>query len=224
MTSTMNLHKLSNLRTIPFGHIDCRISFADGPGTSRPVAYVERELPPHGIPAYLAARKSGARSFILWADEHRLARVATLVTVSAGSGRAQFQVLGPEGELLGTVTRDKAFSRGLRTRWTVSSAGSPDAVGYKGRLFWWCVWWLCSPMLPLILVAALFGGGGGDYPRGPRRITWRSGGQVPLEFRSSKDTVLLHATHLDWRLGAALVALIPSFDGWIGGPWDRRKD
>ncbi|MEU8384800.1 hypothetical protein [Streptosporangium sp. NPDC048865] len=224
MTSTLTLQALRRLRTTPGGQLDCRISLSDGPGPSRPVAYVEREVLPNGISAYLAARKSGARSFVLWADEHRQARVATLVTVSTGSGRAQFEVLDPHGEPLGMFTRDKAFSQGLRTRWTVSRAGSPDAVGYKGRLFWWCVWWLCSPLLPLILVAALFGGGGGDFPRGPRRIKWRSGGQVPLEFKSSGDTVRLYAPELDWRLGAALVALIPSFDSWIGDPWDSRKD
>lgn len=123
---------LRRLRTSPGGQLDCRVSFSDGPGTSRPVAYVERELLPNGISAYLAARESGARSFVLWADEHRQARVATLVTVSAGSGRAQF--------------------------------------------------------------------------------------------KSSGDTVRLYAPELDWRLGAALAALIPSFDSWIGDPWDRRKD
>ncbi|MFJ8858202.1 hypothetical protein ACIRD8_07160 [Streptomyces sp. NPDC102451] len=80
--------------------------------------------------------------------------------------------------------------------------------------------------MPLTLVALVFGGGGGggDYPRGPRRIKWRSGGQVPLEFKSSGNTVHLHAPHLDWRVGAALAALVPSFDGWIGAPWDSRKD
>ncbi|MFD6281207.1 hypothetical protein ACFWFI_37445 [Streptomyces sp. NPDC060209] len=224
MTSTLTLQALRRLRTTPGGQLDCRINFADGPGSSRPVAYVERELQPNGISAYLDARKSGARSFVLWADEDRTARVATLVTVSAGSGRAQFQVVSPQGEVLGEITRDQAFHRGLRTRWTVGCPGSPDALGYKGRLFWWCVWWLCSPLLPLIIVAALFGGGGGDFPRGPRRIKWRTGGQVPLEFKSSGDTVHLNAPGLDWRLGAALVALIPSFDSWIGDPWDRRKD
>ncbi|MER5895789.1 hypothetical protein [Streptomyces sp. NPDC001876] len=226
MTSTLTLRELGRLRTAPGGLFDCRIDFRDGPGASRPVAHVERELPPDGIPAYLAARQSGARSFVLWADEHRQARVATVVTVSASGGRAQFQVLGPQGELLGVLTRDKAFSRGLRTRWTVSRAGAPDAVGYKGRLFWWCVWWLCTPLLPLILVAVLFGGGGGggDFPRGPRRMKWRSGGKVPLEFRSSGNTVRLYAPDLDWRLGAALAALIPTFDGWIGNAWDARKD
>ncbi|MFE6040957.1 hypothetical protein [Streptomyces sp. NPDC056452] len=225
MPSTLTLHTLGKLRTAPGGLFDCRVDLTDGPGASRPVAHVERMLPPDGIPAYLAARNSGARSFVLWADESRQARVATLVTLSTSGGRAQFQVLGPQGEPLGVLTRDKAFSRGLRTRWTVSRAGAPDAVGYKGRLFWWCVWWLCTPLLPLLLVALLFGGGGGgDFPRGPRRIKWRSGGQVPLEFTSSGNSVRLYAPDLDRRLGAALTALIPSFDGWIGNAWDARKD
>ncbi|MET7370141.1 hypothetical protein ABZS61_30570 [Streptomyces sp. NPDC005566] len=225
MPSTLTLYMPQKLRTAPDGGIDCLVSFSDGPGASRPVAHGERELPPEGIPAYLAARKSGARSFVLWADEHRQARVATLVTLSTSGGRAQFQVLGPHGEPLGVLTRDKAFSRGLRTRWTVSRPGAPDAVGYKGRLFWWCVWWSCTPLLPLMLVAVLFGGGGGgEFPRSPRRIKWRSSGQVPLEFRSSGNTVKLYAPDLDWRLGAALNALIPSFDGWIGNAWDARKD
>ncbi|MER5634115.1 hypothetical protein [Streptomyces nitrosporeus] len=224
MTSTLTLRILRSLRDRPEGYLDCRVDFSDGPDTARPVAHVERELPPGGVPAYLAARKSGARSFVLWADPHRRDRVATLVTVAAHGGRAQFQVLGAHGELLGTVTRDKAFSRGLRTRWTVSAPGGLEAVGYKGRLFWWGLWWLCSPLVPLMLVGALFGGGGGDFPRGPRRVIWRAGGRVPLEFRSSDDGVRLHAPELDWRLGAALAALLPSFDGWIGTPWDDRKD
>ncbi|MCX5410546.1 hypothetical protein [Streptomyces sp. NBC_00059] len=226
MTSTLTLRALGKLRTAPGGQLDCQVIFADGPGTSRPVAHVERELPPGGIPVYLAARKSGARSFVLWADEHRQARAATLVTVSASGGRAQFQVLGGQGEHLGVITRDKAFSRGLRTRWTVTPAGGTDAVGYKGRLFWWCVWWPFTLFLPIMLVALVFGGGGGggDFPRGPRRIKWRSGGKVPLEFKSSGNTVRLYAPELDWRLGAALTALIPTFDGWIGTPWDARKD
>ncbi|WP_329031383.1 hypothetical protein OIE71_00620 [Streptomyces sp. NBC_01725] len=224
MTSTLKLRALRRLRTAPGGHFDCHIDFSDGAGTSRTVAYVERQLPPGGISAYLAARKNGARSFVLWADEHRQTRVADLVTLTEGR-RAQFEVLGPQGETLGRVTRDKAFSRGIRTRWTVSRPTAPDAVGYKGRLFWWCVWWLCSPLLPFVILAPLFNGGlGGDWPRGPRRIKWRAGGRIPLEFKSSGDTVRMKAPDLDWRLGAALAALIPSFDSRMGNPWDSRTD
>ncbi|MFC9748994.1 hypothetical protein [Streptomyces niveus] len=224
MTSTLKLQALGRLRTAPGGQLDCQINFSDGAGTSRTVAYVERQLPPGGVSTYLAARKKGARSFVLWADESRQARVASLVTVSGGR-RALFEVLGPQGESLGRITRDKAFSRGVRTRWTVSRPGAPDAVGYKGRLIWWCVWWLCSPTLPFALISPLFNGGlAADIPRGPRRIKWRAGGRIPLEFKSSGDTVHMNDPDLDWRLGAALAALIPSFDGWIGTPWDSRKD
>lgn len=226
MPSTLTLRTLGKLRTAPGGLFDCRVDFTDGPGASRPVAHVERELPPDGISAYLAARQSGARSFVLWADESRQARVATLVTLSTSGGRAQFQVLGPQGEPLGVLTRDKAFSRGLRTRWTVSRAGAPDAVGYKGLLL------LVGRVVALHTAAAAAARGSPlrrrrrwrGLPRGPRRIKWRSGGQVPLEFKSSGNAVRLHAPDLDWRLGAALTALIPSFDGWIGDAWDARKD
>lgn len=69
------------------------VDFSDGSGPTRVVAYGERKLPPGGIPAYLAARSSGARSFALWADEHRRERVATLVTLSATGGVATFQAL-----------------------------------------------------------------------------------------------------------------------------------
>jgi hypothetical protein len=24
----------------------------------------------------------------------------------------------------------------------VTQAGGPEAVGFKGRIFWWCMWWL----------------------------------------------------------------------------------
>ncbi|WP_406139599.1 S41 family peptidase [Streptomyces anulatus] len=65
------------------------IDFSEGPGPARAVVYPERELPPGGVPAYLAARKSGARSFVLWADEDRRERVATVVTESAVDWHAQ---------------------------------------------------------------------------------------------------------------------------------------
>ncbi|MFD5319151.1 hypothetical protein [Streptomyces sp. NPDC127098] len=44
----------------------------------------------HSRPAGLAARGSGARSFVLWTDEHHRERVATLVTLSATGGVATF--------------------------------------------------------------------------------------------------------------------------------------
>ncbi|MDQ0846584.1 hypothetical protein [Streptomyces sp. V1I6] len=199
------------------------VEFTDGSGPPRPVAYVERELPPGGIPAYLAARAGGTRSFVLWADERRGSRVATVVTESARGGVTTFQVLGAHGEVIGTLVHKKAFRGwGVRTRWTVRQPGLPEAVGYKGRIFWWLVWWLLSPLLPVLLVAALFEGSG-DLPRGPRRVMWRASGRLLLEFKAFGDKLRLYAPGLDWRLGAALVALIRSFDGWLGTPWDARK-
>lgn len=68
------------------------VSFSDGSGPGPSAAYVERELPPGGISAYLAARRGGTRSFAVWADDQRRERVATLVTLSTGGGVAWFQV------------------------------------------------------------------------------------------------------------------------------------
>ncbi|MEV4178779.1 hypothetical protein [Nonomuraea sp. NPDC049709] len=199
------------------------VEFSDGSGSARLVAYPERELPPGGVPAYLAARGSGARSFVLWADEHRRERVATVVTASAAGGVATFQVLGAHGELIGTFVREKALrGRGLRTRWTVQQAGGREAVGYKGRIVWWCVWWSLCPVQALFMLSALLGNGG-DVARGPRRIIWRADGRTPLEFRSGGDRLLLHAPETDWRLAAALTVLLRAFDSWLGDPWDARK-
>ncbi|GGY58051.1 hypothetical protein ACFRMO_25425 [Streptomyces anulatus] len=198
------------------------IDFSDGSGPPRMVAYPERELPPGGIPAYLAARKSGVRSFVLWADEDRRERVATVVTESAAGGVATFHVLGAHGEHLGTIVREKAFrGRGLRARWTVTPAGGPEAVGYKGRIVWWFVWWLCLPLMVVIVIFSVLDGvpgNEGGAARAPRRIRWRAGGRMPLEFRSRGSKLHLHAPETDWRLGAALVALVGSFsaDMWDG--------
>ncbi|MFE9780779.1 hypothetical protein ACFYPA_21825 [Streptomyces sp. NPDC005775] len=186
------------------------------------VAYLERELPAGGIPAYLAARKDGARSFVMWADPQRRSRLATLVTTSAGGGVSEYQVWGGQGELIGTFVREKALSgKGLRTRWTVAQSGCPQAAGFKGRIFWWYLWWALFPLWVAIGVGSLFSGGG-DVPRGPRRIVWRAGGEAPLEYRS-EDEVVAHAPWVDFRLAAALTAVVRSFDSWLGTPWDDRK-
>jgi hypothetical protein len=198
------------------------VDLRDGSGAPRAVAYVERELPPGGIPAYLAARDTGARSFVLWADELRGSRVATVVTESAAHGVATYHVLDARGELIGTLVRAKAFrGRGIRTRWTVHQPGVGEAVGYKGRIFWWLVCWLLFPLLPFVLIAALFENS--DVPRAPRRIKWRGGGRLLLDFRPIRDRLELRAPEVDWRLGAALLALLRSFDGWFHTSWDSRK-
>ncbi|MFB7478631.1 hypothetical protein ACFUEM_23620 [Streptomyces anulatus] len=110
------------------------IDFSEGPGPARAVAYPERQLPQGGIPAYLAARKSGVRSFVLWADEDRRERVATVVTESAAGGVATFHVLGAHGEHLGTIVREKAFrGRGLRAPPPAHpmASGRQDAPGVQ---------------------------------------------------------------------------------------------
>ncbi|MGP4111080.1 hypothetical protein ACTWP5_09220 [Streptomyces sp. 4N509B] len=207
----------------PLAPVRHRVDLSDGSGPARVVAHVARELPPGGIPAYRAARRSGARSFVLWADEHHTERVATLVTLSAAGGVARFQVLGAQGELIGTLVREKALrGRGLRTRWTVTQPGGPEAVGFKGRIFWWCVWWLALPLMALVLVFTVFDsvpGNEGGVARGPRRIRWRGGGQVPLEFRSRGNKLQVRAPGVDWRLAAALIVLLRTFsaDAWDAG-------
>ncbi|MBT3149336.1 hypothetical protein HTV45_00130 [Streptomyces sp. CHD11] len=117
------------------------VSFSDASGPAPSAVYVERELPPGGTSAYLAARRGGARSIGFWADDQRRERVAAVVPLSAGGGVARFQVLGAHGELIGTLTREKALrGRGLRTRWTVHQPDGPEAVKFKGRIIWWWMW------------------------------------------------------------------------------------
>ncbi|MDF6018076.1 hypothetical protein [Streptomyces sp. JH34] len=198
------------------------INFFAKPGPSRTVGHVERELPSGGVPAYLAARGSGVRSFVLWADEYRGARVATVVTAFCEKGVSVYQVLGAHGELLCTVRREKAFTKGLRTRWTVSGPGAPDVVGYKGRIIWWCVWWLFSPLVPLFYLASLLNGDG-EPLRGPGRIIWREGGRVPLQYKAHGKMLYLHEPLLDPRAGAGLLALVRSFDGRLLA-WDRGRN
>ncbi|MEU8990462.1 hypothetical protein AB0C98_29210 [Streptomyces sp. NPDC048558] len=200
------------------------VSFSDGSGPAPSAVYVEREPPPGGISAYLAARRGGTRSFAVWADDQRRERVATLVTLSAGGGVARFQVLGARGEVIGTVIREKALrGRGLRTRWTVHQPCGFEAVGFKGRIVWWWTWWLLLPLMTVVLVMSVFDsvpGNEGGFARAPRRIRWRAHGEIPLEFRSKGEKLHVHAPGVDWRLGAALIALLRSFHA---GAWDSVK-
>lgn len=200
------------------------VSFADTSGAAPSAVYVERELPPGGIPAYRAARRSGARAFALWTDDTRRERVATVVTQSARGGVARFQVLGTHGEHVGTLVREKALrGRRLRTRWIVTQAGGPDAVGFKGRIVWWWMWWLLLPFMVVLLVSTVLDtvpNNETGFARAPRRIRWRANGQVPLEFRSKGDALHMHTPGVDWRLAAALIALLRSFHA---GAWDSAK-
>ncbi|MFD0427179.1 hypothetical protein ACFQ60_00765 [Streptomyces zhihengii] len=61
------------------------VTFSDSSAPAPAAVYVERELPRGGVPAYLAARRSGVRSFALWSDDRRRERTAAVVTLSAGA-------------------------------------------------------------------------------------------------------------------------------------------
>lgn len=61
----------------------------------------------------------------------------------------------------------------------------------------------------------------GDVACGPRRIFWRTGKETPLEVQD--DHIFLHGQWCDWRLGAALVALLRGFDSRLKTPWDDSR-
>ncbi|MDT3396708.1 hypothetical protein RKE29_08655 [Streptomyces sp. B1866] len=200
------------------------------------IAYPERQLPPGGgVKEYKAARKSGARAFTLWADPDRRQVYAHVTTEQTAKDGAVYQVVSPAGEPLAVVTRRPALrGGGVRARWTVQPVGQPPAVGYKGRIGWWCAWWLLSPVwfavAALCIVGALLGGGDGDVPRMPRRVVWRAGGRQVLDARSASGGYRLQVpddSGWDWwdpRVTAAVVALLNSHAGLLGLNWDADRD
>ncbi|WP_070017052.1 hypothetical protein [Streptomyces nanshensis] len=187
--------------------------------------YLDRELPPGGVKAYKTARKQGVRSIGMWTDPHRRHRWARIVTTPATGGAPQrYEVYGGEQEhLLGSIQRERSFTAGhLRTRWLLQPQGQAAAVGYKGRLAWWCIWYLIFPVQCVLGVASLIGGG--DLFRTPRRTGYRRNGTRILDYgRGLQDHFRLTATNPeDWdpRLLAALLALHTSHDGITGDSWD----
>lgn len=194
----------------------------DGERQPGPLGYVERELPPGGADGYKKARKEGVRSFALWGDPYRRQLLARVVTASAAKGEpAAYEVRGPAGEQWAHVVREPALRAVAgRTRWTVRQGGL-EAVGRKGRLFWWWVWWLVSPLQLAVLVAGLVGGGG-DGARMPRRVPFRSGGEKVLDYADGGFRFELRVLGAGWdpRVTAALAALLGSHDGPWGDSWD----
>ncbi|HEV7628197.1 MAG TPA: hypothetical protein VGO89_17005 [Streptomyces sp.] len=181
-------------------------------GSGRTVAYVERSLTAGGVEEYRKARKKGIRAFALWADPHRVHPFARVLTRSVQGGASTFEVLGPAGEQLALITRQKAFSKRIRTRWTVQQAGRPAVTGAKGRVFWYFVWYLLLP------VWAFLAFGSPDVPRTPVRTRWKLDGQSVLDWRSDQLNVL--AEWWDPRVVSALVILTAGHAGWAGKPWD----
>jgi len=194
-----------------------------GLGTDDSPIFLDRELPRGGAAEYVAARKQGVRSFAMWTDPHRRHLWARVVTSSAAEGQpAHYDVYGPAGECVGSITRERSFSCGhVRTRWTVQPAGGPVAVGYKGRWFWWCMWWLIFPFQSVLAVASLLGGGG-DLFRTPRRVRYFAGRTCVLDYGSGFEARHLTAETEGWdpRILAALTALHSSHDGILGDSWD----
>ncbi|SCK56651.1 hypothetical protein H181DRAFT_05282 [Streptomyces sp. WMMB 714] len=187
--------------------------------------YLDRELPDGGADEYKAARKRGVRSFAMWVDPQRRDLWARVFTVSAeGANPVRYDVYGGAGEFVGSATRERSFSGGhIRTRWSAEQDGGPAAVGYKGRWFWWCVWWLIFPVQCVLGVVALVGGSG-DLFRMPRPIGYRSGGTRVLDYGSGMDNhfhLTVNSDDWDPRMVAALTALHCSHDGILGEPWDK---
>ena len=208
------------------GRVTLEIRTSDGPDPEggsaiRVVANPERRLPPGGgHDEYRAARKQGARAFVLWADPHRSRVFAQVVTKSAVKrGPATYEVLGAAGEPLALVVREPAMKGGgVRTRWTVEPAGARPAVGLKGRAFWWGVWWLISPIQLVIMVASVLAASG-DIARMPRRTRWRAEDRVVLDYHSGVgDGFVLDVPADGWdeRVTASLLALLDSHDSWPG--------
>jgi hypothetical protein len=187
--------------------------------------HLDCDLPPGGVPAYKAARKAGVRAFAMWTDPELRRLWARVTTAASGGGKGvRYEVYGAAGEFVGSVTREGAFSGGhVRTRWTAEQADGRTAVGYKGRWFWWCVWWLIFLPQCVLGVLSLLGGSG-DVFRMPRRIGYRTGSERVLDYgRGLEDHFHLTVKAPDWdpRMLAALTALHCSHDGLLGDSWDQ---
>lgn len=210
---------------VPF---EIRLGGARADGESPPESpfYIERELPPEGVERYRQARKEGVRAFVLWADPHRRQARARLVTAAAGRGKpAVYEVHDPAGALLARIVRERALSgpRG-RTRWTVRQTGHPEAVGRKGRLLWWWVWWLLFPIQLAVNVVGLLAASG-DGARTPRRIRFHADGERVLDYGGAGYDHRLEVLQpwWDWRVAAALTAVLSSHDGLLGDSWDASR-
>lgn len=188
-----------------------------------PVLYGEARSGIADKAASRTRRKQGVREFLLYADINAQRLYATVLTKSAVDGVAVYEVQGAHGEPVGAIIREKAWrGTGLRTRWAVQPAygGAPEIVGHKGGIFWWCVWWLLSPVWAILIPLSI---AGGDVPRPPRRIIWRTpAGEDVMATGTVSENYAVFAEWLDPRLVCALVALHRSHLGWatVPGNWD----
>lgn len=188
------------------------------------LVHLDCELPPGGVEGYNAARKDGVRSFAMWTDPGLDRLWGRVTTASSGGGKGvRYEVYGAAGDFVGSVTREAAFTGGhVRARWVVEQADGATAVGYKGRLFWWGVWWLIFPLQCVLGVLSIFGGG--DLFRMPRRVGYRAGSGRVLDYGKGLDDhfhLAVTAPGWDPRLLAGLTALHCSHDGIMGDSWDK---
>lgn len=190
----------------------------DTPTGGEVVAYVEVDSPA----GYRAERKLGIRRFRLWGDKDRRQPLATVTTrPGATKKQATYLVHRASGEPLAAITRERgSLFRFARTRWTIQLPGQPAVVGYKGKIGWWMLWWLLSPIQAAIAVASLLAASG-DVARMPLRTIWRSGDTVLLDYRSDGESYTFPTEWLDPITAAAVVALHRSHVTVLSHPaWD----
>ncbi|MGK5532554.1 hypothetical protein [Streptomyces sp. URMC 129] len=196
-----------------------------GRGEWRVVGRPERDLAGGTLDDYLRARGRGVRRFVLWADADRRQVLARVVTTSAARRRqARYEVLGANGERLAVVTRRPA-GWGRRVRWSVWQTGRPaPAVGRKGRLVWWVVWWLLLPFSSALVFLTFLQFEG---VMSPRRTRLRVDGEVVLDYLTSPgseqrfDSLEVRADWWDPRVAAAVLMLFRSHVNRLHGVgWD----
>jgi hypothetical protein len=119
---------------------------------------------------------------------------------------------------LALITRSPAGFP-TRTRWTVLPVGTNGpAVGAKGSVLLWTLWWLCwvlpTPGLAVLAVSTLFMG----TPPTPRRISWEAEGRPVLEYTDGPALYELRMPdHVPWdpRVATGLLTLLESYPGWL---------
>jgi hypothetical protein len=184
-----------------------------------------------------AGPRTCAGDFTVWTGTDRARVLARVTTRPDSRGRVnRYEVHDDAGRLLATVERRPAgWLAWHRTRWTVSRAGRPDAVGRKGHPLAWVLWWLTLPLqsvLLLITVAtlplALIGLAEVWEPvRPPMRTRWRADGRQVLEYRpAGPPGDRLHAVEeSEWELpvAAAMVGLLRHHAGFLSGHWRPNR-
>lgn len=205
------------------------------PDTTMPVV---KTISAQGVTTVVGYAERAGYGLVLWRDPERTGTFVRIAATSDSTRRnSHFLVTDDREQPIATISRRRAGWLPIRrTRWTIRQEGRPEAVGYKGGLGWWLVWWLTLPLqlvfVPVsfitALAALLFAGDVMEPVRTPLRTKWRVDGQIVLEYQATRKAdasghLQLVATWWDPRLTAALTALIRRYDGWLGDRWGGRK-